>query len=521
MKKNIIIINKKILIIITGLLLMFQNCSLDEDVYSIYTSEDFYKNDFQVFSSLSGIYRSFASTPTFGAQYRILMICTDEVAVHSKIQGWWGGDNFWDIQYHTWKYDNDFITNAWNDWFKTIGQANALIPVLKESTAEGLEGPIAELRSLRGYAYFYLMDLWGNVPVFTEAKVDPKNLPTQNKRVEVYDFIVKELEEAVVDLPAKADVNSSYYGRLTKEAVYALLAYINLNSEVYTGVARYDKVVEYTDLVIAGGYELLEDYFDNFSPDNEENAEAIWSGVYTPDIQGGLGHPIVQKVLPGIQGGLFGLPYTPQNGFGTRPSVVERYEEQDVRKNMFLLPGVLLDPRNGDTVFVEEIIPDNNSKLYEPGVSTKGPVPYEIIAATDIKLQPMNAGIKWIKWAIDPNTSGGAAGNDIAFFRYADILLMKAEALQRSGQPGALELVNQIRERSNATPLTDITLEDIYEERGRELCFEMKRRIDMVRFDKFGGVWEFKEASGDYRKLYPIPKDALDANPNLVQNPGY
>ncbi|MCV9387355.1 RagB/SusD family nutrient uptake outer membrane protein [Reichenbachiella ulvae] len=100
---------------------------------------------------------------------------------------------------------------------------------------------------------------------------------------------------------------------------------------------------------------------------------------------------------------------------------------------------------------------------------------------------------------------------------------MKAEALFRQGDTGgeALDLVNQVRARSNATPLTVLTEDDILDERGRELAFEMHRRRDLIRFDKFGDPWEFKEASDDYRKLFPIPQAAIDANPNLEQNPGY
>ena len=129
---------------------------------------------------------------------------------------------------------------------------------------------------------------------------------------------------------------------------------------------------------------------------------------------------------------------------------------------------------------------------------------------------------KWIKWGIDPNTNGGNAGNDIAFIRYADVLLVKAEAQARRGDMGAaLELVNQVRKRSDASILTSITLEDILEERGRELAFEMTRRRDLIRFGKFTDAWEFKEASESFRVLYPIPSRAIDANPKLSQNPGY
>ncbi|WP_339729761.1 RagB/SusD family nutrient uptake outer membrane protein [Maribacter stanieri] len=500
-------------------------CSLEEDVYSIYTPETFYSNESQVLSSLSGVYRNFAATTGMGVEYRCLELPADQVVVHEKIQGWWGGANFSELMEHKWQEDHTYIAGTWDSYFKTVGQTNALIASLEGSslTPEEIAGPIAELRALRAYAYFFLMDLFGNVPVFTLPKVDALNLPEQNTRAEVFEFVTTEFIAAAEDLPAKAEAGDAYFGRFTKEAAQAMLATIYLNAEVYTGTAENDKAIEYANLVInSNAYRLLPEYFDNFTFDNSNNDEFIFGAVYSPDIAGGIGHPLVQKVLPGIQGGLFGLPYTPQNGFGTRPSVLALYEDGDIRKDMFIGYGDLVDPTTGEVVMVERVVPDNNSTLYVPGKSSEGPVPYNIIPATGIRLQPMNAGIKWVKWGLDPNTNGGNAGNDIAFIRYADVLLIKAEALARKSEfSAALPLVNEIRERSDAEPLDAVTLDDILDERGRELAFEMSRRRDLIRFGKFGDAWEFKEVSEPFRTIYPIPKTALESNNKLGQNPGY
>lgn len=505
-------------------LILLGGCGLDEEVYSIYTPETFYSSDEAVLSSLSGVYRNFAGIASMGLPYRVLELPTDQVVVHGKIQGWWQNADFQQLMEHEWDASHPYLSGTYNTFFNTVGQANGLIASLDASGLENVEGAKAELKALRAYAYFYLMDLFGNVPIFLEEKVDPNNLPEQNTRSEVFNFVVSELKEAAEVLPSANTVGNEYYGRLTKEAIYALLSIIYLNGEVYTGTAYYAEAIQYADEVIeSGAYQLLPDYFENFAPDNEGNKEFIFGGIYTPNNPGGIGHPFVQKVLPGISGGLFGLPYTPQNGFGTRPSVVELYEdEEDVRRSMFMTFGELKDPRTGETVMVERIVPDGNSNLYIPGQSTEGPEPYVIIPATGIRNQPMNAGIKWIKWQIDPNTNGGNAGNDIAFIRYADILLVKAEALARTGNmEEALALVNEVRERSGAAPLISLTLEDILDERGRELVFEMSRRRDLIRFGEFTSSWEFKDESEPFRTLYPIPRTAMDANPNLQQNPGY
>lgn len=379
--------------------ILLLSCSLDEEVYSEYIAETYYQGEPQVLSSLSGIYRSFAAMTGMGVEYRCMECPADQVLVTGKVQGHWSGDNYEQLTEHKWDANHSYLNSSWNAFFGTVGRANALLASLERSGIEGLNGPKAELIALRAYAYFFWMDFFGNVPIFKEEKVNPNDLPKQNTRTEVFDFIITELEAAAPDLPSQNDVGSEYYGRLTKEAVYSLLATIYMNSEVYTGTTNNDKVISYCDLVInSGAFHLLENYFDNFVYNNSENAEFIFGGVYTPNIPGGLGQPLLQKVLPAISGGLFGLPYTPQNGFQTRESVYNLFEDQDIRKQMFLGHGPLVDPRNGNVVMVERIVPDGNTELFVEGKSNTGPVPYIIIPSTGIRNQPMNAGIKWIKW---------------------------------------------------------------------------------------------------------------------------
>ena len=519
--------NNGLAIALFSVLLMLPACSLTTQPKSVYTPGTFFKSDYSVLSALSGVYRNLASNIGMGPSYRLEEVTTDEEMVLAKIQGWWYSPHFLTLEEHTWASGQPYIYDTWNGYFNLVGQANALIASLQKSSVPkaSLKGPIAELRSLRAIAYFHLMDLFGNVPVFTAPKVDPNNLPKQNTRNQVFDFVVKELSEAAQDLPSQNDVGSSYYGRLTKEADWSYLAIVYLNAKVYTGTAQYGKAIAYSDSVInSGAYHLAANYFDNFAPDNQNCPETIFAAVEDPNQPGGIGTPFVLKTMSGISGGLFGLPYTPQDGFSTRLSIKNLYEDQDVRKKMFLGYGPLVNPQNGDTVKVEKVVPDGNSTLYKKGVSTQGPTVYNIIKPTGLTKQPMNAGILWLKWQVDPNTNGGSAGNDFQYVRYADILLIKAEALLRSGgsQSEALDLVNQVRERSNATPLKTLTLDNILNERARELCFEMVRRRDLIRFGKFTDAWQFKpKDDGAFRDLFPIPHDAIVANPNLKQNPGY
>src|SRR5690606_20926333 len=112
--------------------------------------------------------------------------------------------------------------------------------------------------------------------------------------------------------------------------------------------------------------------------------------------------------------------------------------------------------------------------------------------------------------------------NDFVIFRLADIILSLAEAQFRLGQTGeALILVNNIRERAGVDPYPALTLDLLFDERGREMYVEMTRRQDLIRFGKFNDPWWEKEASDEHYNLFPIPKPQIDANPNLSQNPGY
>lgn len=525
MKKIRSINYKNLTACVVALVLTLSGCSLDEGVYSVFTPNNFYKTDREVLSSLSGVYRNFSVLSSFGSEYRVMELCADQLVVRGRSNGNWFDNNTQTLMLHTWDDKNPLFNTTWNTLFSTVAQANSLIPQINGSTAVTVKGPVAELRALRAYAYFYLMDLFGSVPIYTDPKVDPHNLPTQNTRTEIFNFVIKELTEALVDLPRQKVAGPSYYGRFTREAAYALLATVNLNAEVYTGTAHNDDAIHYADSVIlSNSFTLLPNYLDNFKYNNELSTENIFSAVYTPNATGGPGLAIVQKVMPAIGSestgseGLFGLPYIPQDGFGNHPAVIAMYEDQDVRKSMFFKTGVLTDPRTGKVVMVNKVESNTNSILSSKPTA----VPYVTIAATDTKNQPMNAGEFWIKWGLDPTTNGGNASNDFSYLRYADVLLIKAEALARKGDfTNALPLVNQVRERSNASDLSSLVLNDILDERGRELAFELTRRRDLIRFGKFNDAWEFKSASASFRTLFPIPSLARGANANLVQNTGY
>ena len=133
-----------------------------------------------------------------------------------------------------------------------------------------------------------------------------------------------------------------------------------------------------------------------------------------------------------------------------------------------------------------------------------------------------DGGVRLSKYEYEGGTTPNM-NNDFILFRYGEILLNKAEALWRmnSGDAEALDLVNMVRARAGVDAFGSLDADNLLAERGREMCFEAKRRTDLIRFDKWGDAWWEKPASEDFKKLMPIPATQIAVNSNLQQNPGY
>ena len=343
---------------------------------------------------------------------------------------------------------------------------------------------------------FYVMDLFGQVPfrgVDEGVDVDP----TVMTRAEAFDFIVNDLTEAMPNLAAGStgDVFT-----VTKAAANFLLAKMYLNKEVYTGSADasdYTKVVEAVDAITADGYALDADYFGIFLP-GHANKEIILG------LNQWLGFRVFHILHPN-QGGW--------NGFATLAEVYDSFDANDIRLGEANLNGI------GTGMLIGQQYDTDGSKLKDRGgadlVFTKD-------FPTGISGNNERTGIRPHKYT--HSVDGKATpGGTYTLFRYADAVLMKAEAIMRGGTSAmtAESIIDNLRTIRGVTAAGSYTLEEMLNERRREIWTEGWRRNDQIRFGTFANTWDMKDVTDEHRVLFPIPASAVATNPNLTQNPGY
>lgn len=494
--------------------LLTSSCTnLDEDLYGRLTPDSFYKTEDEAIASVAGGYNYFARMFQAGGDgWRGAEYGTDELMCPGRSNGGWLDENVLQFMRHEIIPDNDRLNGLWNCLFPAIGLDNGIIEALESSSQRDKLAPIiAEARTLRAYEYYYAMDCFGNVPIFTDARVSTDNLPTTNTRKEVFDFVVSELTSAIANLPSATTVGAEYYPRLTKESAEALLAYIYLNAEVYAGETHWDDVVKLCDAIINTGAFDLEEHVGNcFRADMEGQTKEVITAISVDPSKSVDGNQYILYAQHATDQQKYGLPFAPACGYCFDDAALSRYEEGDTRLELleygpqFDLDGnPIMDPDHAGQQLV------------------LGPIK-DFIAAEN------NEGYRVLKYTpLGGSFSGYNGNNDYIVERYSNVLLMKAEALVRLGRDldTALSLVNKVRNRSGVASLTQsqLTLDAIEVERANEFIWEGKRRPDMIRFGSyFKSTWSYKKTeTPEWRGIYPIPARQINANPNLKQNPNY
>lgn len=519
--KNIILV-----IAITSLVTACHNdlnlSPIDPDSF---TQENVFTDAEQAKSALAKLYSALTVTGQEGptgnpdiadidegfSQFSRLMFNLNEVSTDHAVIAW-GSVGLPDIHNQTWSAGNVYSGAMYTRLAQVISFSNSFIANATELTDPEVESFIGEARFLRAYAYYNLMDWFANVPLTTEISIE---LPQQSTRPEIFSFVETELLEIQGQLKTSG---SNEYGRVDQTAAWALLSRLYLNAEVWTGTARYNDCVTFSNNVINSSYTInMNDangngtaYDELFLADNNTNGAQnefifalnfdglqtrTWGGT-TYLVHASIGGSM-NPIEFGVNGGWFGLR--------TTKNLINKFTATD-KRGMFHSDGQNLEiadiPSFGDGYAVTKF----------KNVDSNG-----------------NAG---------SDTEGNFPDTDLPLIRLAEIYLNYAEANLRGGGGDlnlAVNKINELRIRaygdaSGNITSSDLTLDFVLDERSKELYWESLRRTDLVRYNYFttnNYIWPFKggDPTGvsvdDFRNIYPIPTSVLNTNPNLTQNPGY
>ncbi|MEC5142984.1 RagB/SusD family nutrient uptake outer membrane protein [Chitinophaga sp. 212800010-3] len=493
---------------------------LDEKLYNQVPVTDFGNNASEVNALVGPIYNTLKNYTLDDGSYMAMVELSSDMAVIPVRKGgdWWDGGAHKEMTMHKWTAGSTYYNNCYDNAMSSISICNQIFyqisnnPVIAAGVKEEI---LAEIRCVRAFWYYILCDNYGNVPVVTDFL--DKTQPTTKSRKEVFNFIINELNSIKDKLRTDVATPASY-GKMTRGAAYTLLAKMYLNAMVWNpdGGPKWEECKNACDSVMNMGYIIENNWKTNFVPQNDVSREAILSATFKA---GGSGRQnmVAAYTLHYLDNIALGLLITPVNGIAAMPDYVRAFDTTDLRYRGSFLMGPMKDPKTGNvliTVHGRPLIHTIDITMHEVDADGWGWANQE-------------EGVRCSKWDITPGLSTSME-NDMHIFRLADIYLMKAEAIVRSGgdNAAATALVNRIRARAFTDPdklLKSVTLDDIYKERRFELAWEGLERQDMIRFGKFLAPKPgFKPYTSDKKYLlFPIPQVDIDANNKLVQNPGY
>lgn len=528
---------------------------LDED--AIYGSaSDIYINAVaSLYNYIGGANESEGIQGTCRGIYDYNTLTTDEAMIPIRGGDWYDG-GLWNAMYqHRWSADDQSLYDTWKYLYKVIVLANKSLDIISNKSAllsaAQQEEYRAEIRAIRAMFYYYAMDMFGRVPLVLSSaeQLHSSLFQGQTDRSSIFQFVFQELQRVLPSLPDQhSNKEGNYYGRITQPVVNFLLAKLALNAEIYmyddwtqgyasrpkgsdihfsvpasdASLRNGDKVdcrklnawetcIYYCDKLAEEGYVLESDDSFNFSTHNETSKENIFTIPMDKNIYTNQFHYLFRSYHY-THGGVLG--WGSENGTCATISTMKanHYGEadEDARCKMNFVAGVV-------KVDGHELLMDNGKPLeYQP---------FEVAQNLTNSKFVKTAGARMAKYEVDRTSymDGKLQSNDIVLFRYADALLMKAEAKVRNGENGDEEL-NRIRARVGM-PYHKATLDNILEERLLELVWEGWRRQDLIRFGKFTGAYDLRtplqgESSG-YTTVFPIPQKCIDLNSELVQNKGY
>ncbi|MCU0451492.1 MAG: RagB/SusD family nutrient uptake outer membrane protein [Bernardetiaceae bacterium] len=427
----------------TSAVLVMSSCTdLTEETFSVIPSDQFPLTQAQRDAVVGPLYSGLRD---YYGNYVDLHAATDEMVVPTRGGDWKDGDNWRRLHEHTWNptADNGRFNGLWSWAYGQVTAINRQLDGIRD------ENVTAELRALRAFYHYIMMDNFGRVPIVTRVTSDA---PTQSERAQVFEFVERELTEVLPRL--STNVGGEMYGRFNQWVARMVLAKLYLNAEVYTGRARWADVVTQTNEIINGGKFTLvggDQYFSMFSVNNQGSPETMLAIPFNRTKFGG--NVMQMRTLHYLSQLTYDLSGQPWNGFCTLSEFYNSFADNDIRKRGWLVGQQF-------TSAGQPILDDGQPLVFTPEIPQ-----FEMPAGADGRRR----GARFAKYEIQRRNPNFDQDNDFVIFRYSDVFLMRGEALFRSGnQAGALADLNRIRTRAGATPFSALTQDDILAERGRE-----------------------------------------------------
>jgi len=559
-----------LLILAVAATIGFTGCfNLDEKAYDEITEDSFKPSEEDIVALLGSTYVPLQYIMSWQGLFDAQEEPGDIIITPVRPNGWDDGGTYQRMHKHTW------TTTEWQHWctynecFKGINKANKLYDQIAANTyamsEETKAATLAELRAVRALWYSILLDTHGNVPLVTAFNDE---IPAYSNRQQIYDFVVNELTDVIESglLSKKADQLT--YGRLNHWGAMMTLMRVYLNAQVYTGTPQWSKALACAEAVINSEvYKLSDNYSDNFKVNlGPSNTEVIFAVPYDGKYYSSYTFCMNAKWYPSNAKEHFGWTYQCWDGSCANPQYIDSYAADDPRKDKTWISGPQYSKDDPTKVVW-------TSLNYLPSITSKNN-DGQSMTHTDF-------GLRVNKYEQDIETSFYWS-NDFPYFRLAEAYLAKAECLLRLGtrEDEALSAVNTVRQRvvdpapavtlatlkgdtkikygkvgwgsltydqytqvvqgtikwsdlpglehsqtvtQSTEDATPVYLGGIYDEWGWEFACEAQRRTQMIRFGTYSTKnWFNHEAITDgHTALFPIPQEALDANTNLKQNPGY
>lgn len=467
---------------IKGLIVILVVCQItscegiiDTDVYSEISGESAVGNETGIRSVLNSAYAN-----SHGAD-RAYLYLSSMPSGEAWSRGGQIEPDLTALSNFTWNSDHPYVSQMYNSRYSAIRDANIVLDNISNDnfSTEFKDEIMGEAKFIRGWNYALLYKFYGPTPLYKSSSTDSLWLARPSDE-EMRTSIEQDLTDAIDALP----VDQEEYGKATKGSALGVLCKYYLNTK------QWQKSADIAQQIIdMNKYNLILDYADIFSLDNEGNSELLWAITYKAQ---GAGHNIVALTFPTD----YPTPFPNASVYAAEKyyfdDFVNSFEDGDTRKNLIVTEYI---NRSGEHV---QLLGNDKS------------LP--------------------LKYGFDPEATGATYGNDIPVVRYADILLSRAEALNELNGPTqeAFDLINQVRARAKVPLLdsgsftTESLRDHIFIEREWEFYSEGKRREDQIRHGTFiSRAQDRGKSAQPHHILFPIPQTEMDANPNLEQNPGY